>query len=43
MENIKVSRLVKSEDLNHYGTLFAGRMAEMKYTKKLGREPRSYN
>lgn len=28
MENIKVSRLVKSEDLNHHGTLFAGRMAE---------------
>ncbi len=25
---IKVSRLVKSEDLNHHGTLFAGRMAE---------------
>ena len=28
METIKVSRLVKSEDLNHHGTLFAGRMAE---------------
>lgn len=28
MEIIKVSRLVKSEDLNHHGTLFAGRMAE---------------
>ncbi|WP_077369761.1 acyl-CoA thioesterase [Anaerosalibacter sp. Marseille-P3206] len=28
MEKVKVSRLVKSEDLNHHGTLFAGRMAE---------------
>lgn len=28
MEKIKVSHLVKSEDLNHHGTLFAGRMAE---------------
>lgn len=28
MEKIKVSRLVKSEDLNHHGTLFAGRIAE---------------
>jgi acyl-CoA hydrolase len=28
LETIKVSRLVKSEDLNHHGTLFAGRMAE---------------
>jgi len=28
MEKIKTSRLVKSEDLNHHGTLFAGRMAE---------------
>lgn len=28
MEIVKVSRLVKSEDLNHHGTLFAGRMAE---------------
>ncbi len=28
METIKVARLVKSEDLNHHGTLFAGRMAE---------------
>ncbi len=44
MEFVKVSRLVKSEDLNHHGTLFAGRMAEWfveacficgaKYTKK---------
>lgn len=25
---VKVSRLVKSEDLNHHGTLFAGRGAE---------------
>ena len=25
---IKISRLVKSEDLNHHGTLFAGRSAE---------------
>lgn len=28
MERTKISRLVKSEDLNHHGTLFAGRMAE---------------
>ncbi|WIV11707.1 hotdog domain-containing protein [Proteiniborus sp. MB09-C3] len=28
MNRIKISRLVKSEDLNHHGTLFAGRMAE---------------
>lgn len=28
MEIIKVARLVKSEDLNHHGTLFAGRGAE---------------
>jgi acyl-CoA hydrolase len=28
MERIKVAHLVKSEDLNHHGTLFAGRMAE---------------
>lgn len=28
MENVKISRLIKSEDLNHHGTLFAGRMAE---------------
>ncbi len=28
LEKVKVSRLVKSEDLNHHGTLFAGRMAE---------------
>lgn len=28
MNKIMVSRLVKSEDLNHHGTLFAGRMAE---------------
>lgn len=28
MERIKISRLVKSEDLNHHGTLFAGRMTE---------------
>lgn len=28
MDFVKVSRLVKSEDLNHHGTLFAGRMAE---------------
>ena len=25
MEIVKISRLVKSEDLNHHGTLFAGR------------------
>lgn len=28
MKNYIVSRLVKSEDLNHHGTLFAGRTAE---------------
>ena len=28
MEIVNVSRLVKSEDLNHHGTLFAGRAAE---------------
>lgn len=28
MEIVKISRLVKSEDLNHHGTLFAGRGAE---------------
>lgn len=28
MEVVKISRLVKSEDLNHHGTLFAGRGAE---------------
>lgn len=28
MELVKISRLVKSEDLNHHGTLFAGRGAE---------------
>lgn len=28
MEIVRISRLVKSEDLNHHGTLFAGRMAE---------------
>ncbi len=28
MNRVKISRLVKSEDLNHHGTLFAGRMAE---------------
>lgn len=28
MKKINASRLVKSEDLNHHGTLFAGRMAE---------------
>jgi len=28
MKKIHASRLVKSEDLNHHGTLFAGRMAE---------------
>ncbi|WP_352404223.1 acyl-CoA thioesterase [Sporanaerobacter acetigenes] len=28
MEKINVAHLVKSEDLNHHGTLFAGRMAE---------------
>lgn len=25
---LKTSRLMKSEDLNHHGTLFAGRMAK---------------
>lgn len=28
MKAHKLARLVKSEDLNHHGTLFAGRMAE---------------
>ncbi len=28
LKEITISRLVKSEDLNHHGTLFAGRMAE---------------
>lgn len=28
METLSMSRLVKSEDLNHHGTLFAGRMSE---------------
>lgn len=28
MKNYKISHLVKSEDLNHHGTLFAGRSAE---------------
>ncbi len=28
MENIRVSRLVKPQELNHHGTLFAGRMSE---------------
>ena len=28
LEKIKACRLVKSEDLNHHGTLFAGRCAE---------------
>lgn len=28
IKNFTTSRLVKSEDLNHHGTLFAGRMAE---------------
>lgn len=28
LEIVKISRLVKSEDLNHHGTLFAGRGAE---------------
>lgn len=28
MKSHKMSRLIKSEDLNHHGTLFAGRMAE---------------
>ena len=28
LKEITISHLVKSEDLNHHGTLFAGRMAE---------------
>ena len=28
MKKINMSRLIKSEELNHHGTLFAGRMAE---------------
>ncbi|MBS4021322.1 MAG: acyl-CoA thioesterase [Dethiobacter sp.] len=28
MKSYQVNRLIKSEDLNHHGTLFAGRMAE---------------
>lgn len=28
MEKTIITRLIKSEDLNHHGTLFAGRMAE---------------
>lgn len=28
MERVKVSRLVKPQELNHHGTLFAGRMSE---------------
>lgn len=28
MERIRVSRLVKPQELNHHGTLFAGRMSE---------------
>lgn len=28
MERVKVAHLVKSEELNHHGTLFAGRIAE---------------
>lgn len=28
LESLKTCRLVKSEDLNHHGTLFAGRCAE---------------
>lgn len=28
MKVFKISHLVKSEDLNHHGTLFAGRTAE---------------
>lgn len=28
MKSHKMCRLIKSEDLNHHGTLFAGRMAE---------------
>lgn len=28
MDRVKVSRLVKPQELNHHGTLFAGRMSE---------------
>ncbi|MCK9195614.1 MAG: acyl-CoA thioesterase [Syntrophales bacterium] len=28
IEETKISRIIKSEDLNHHGTLFAGRMSE---------------
>jgi acyl-CoA hydrolase len=28
MRETRVSRIIKSEDLNHHGTLYAGRMAE---------------
>jgi acyl-CoA hydrolase len=28
IEEIRISRIIKSEDLNHHGTLFAGRMSE---------------
>jgi len=28
LEKVQVAHLVKSEDLNHHGTLFAGRMSE---------------
>ena len=28
IREILISRIIKSEDLNHHGTLFAGRMAE---------------
>lgn len=28
MKEFKISHLIKSEDLNHHGTLFAGRTAE---------------
>lgn len=28
MKEIKISHLIKSEDLNHHGTLFAGRTTE---------------
>ena len=28
MKEYKISHLIKSEDLNHHGTLFAGRTAE---------------
>jgi len=28
LEETKISRIIKSEDLNHHGTLFAGRMSE---------------